>query len=436
VDIDISELSRMCNGQWDNKDFVTVTGYSIDSRTINPGDLFIPLIADRDGHEFISSAMEAGAAAHLFSHGERFGPAIKVADTSEALKRLGREALKKLSATTLGITGSVGKTTTKDMARSCYATLHKTWASDRSYNNEIGLPLTILAAPDDSKFLILEMGARGIGHIRELCEISRPQIGIITRIGLAHSEYFGDIKKIIRAKGELVESLDSGGLAVLNHDDQNVKNLKERTSADVIFYGTEGGDVVGGNIVLDHELKPSFEIESPWGNSHVRLNISGEHNVANALAAASAALYSNVPLEEVVNGLETVEVSPLRMETFLSSSGALVINDSYNANPMSMKAALETLVSSGRENLFAVLGVMAELGEESAARHKDIGEFAELCNVEVISIGVQEYEGAVVASIDEAINLLKNQFFLDETAAVLIKGSRVVGLEGVADSLK
>ena len=425
----------MCGGIVQNEHSNFATGYSIDSRTIKQGDLFIPLIAERDGHDYIAAALDAGAVAHLYSHGEPHGTAIKVDNTLEALQRLGREVIKKIEGTTIGITGSVGKTTTKDMLRSCFASSYSVWASDRSFNNEIGVPLTILSSPENVDFLILEMGARAIGQIKNLCQIASPGVGIVTRIGIAHSEYFGDLDQTILAKGELVESLDASGLAVLNNDDGHVKNLKDRTSAEVLLYGAKSGDVVGQNISVCGDLKTRFHLRSPWGNSDVLLNVPGAHNVTNALAAAATALYFNVPIDEVISGLESVEISPLRNETFRTSSGMLVINDSYNANPLSMRAALDVLISTGRSNLVAILGLMAELGEEYEMSHREIGEIAESNNISVISVDVEEYGGRLTSNVEEATEVLKDTFSLDGNTTLLLKGSRVAGLESIADAL-
>ena len=435
MELDIIEIARMCGGQLGKITPATISGYSIDSRTTQPGDLFIPLIAERDGHDYISDAIQAGAVAHLYSQGKYEKNAIYVENTLEALQRLGRVAFEEASAVSIGVTGSVGKTTTKDMLKACFAQHHFSWASERSFNNEIGVPLSILSSPANTEFLILEMGARGIGHIRKLCEISKPSVGVVTSIGIAHSEFFGDLSQIILAKGEIVESLDTDGLAVLNNDDPNVRKLQNRTSADVLLCGTQGGDVVAENIRINSELKPNFVLSSPWGSSPVCLNVSGEHNIANALAAAGTAMYFDVPISKVVNALESVEISPFRMETYETSRGMLVINDSYNANPLSMTAALKTLISSRRKNLIAILGVMAELGDEHTRSHIEIGDFAKSNNVEIISINIKEYGGQLASSIEEALQILDEKSNMGEDTAILIKGSRVVGLEALAKKI-
>ena len=435
MDIELSDIATIFNNQSKKNVSGLVTGFSVDSRTVQEGDLFIPLIAQRDGHEFIADAISGGAIGHLYSHGEPQKNGIKVNDTMEALHTLACEARNKLGALTIGITGSVGKTTTKDMINECLSAVSTVTASKQSFNNEIGVPLTILSSLPETEYLVIEMGARGIGHIRTLCEIANPKIGVVTCIGIAHSEFFGGISQTIQAKGELVEHLGIDGLAVLNNDDDNVRDLRNRTSAEILTYGCGSGDVVAENITIGSDLKPSFTLRSPWGNSELNLNTTGAHNVTNALAAAATAMYTNVPISKVVEALETLEISPLRMETFKTAGGGLVINDSYNANPLSMKAALGALASSGRKELIAVLGVMAELGNEHESSHLEIGELAKSEGIDVISIKVEEYGGHIVETVDEAFQALTSMTNLGSDTAVLLKGSRIAALESLATKL-
>ena len=435
MNLKMTEIALLCGVSTENIDPDLVTGYSTDSRTIRKGDLFVPLIAERDGHDFISAALEAGAVGYLYSHGQPNKKGIHVNDTLAALQRLAVEAHNRLDAKTIGITGSVGKTTTKDMLHSCLSDECSTWASSGSFNNEIGVPLTILSAPVGTDFLIVEMGARGVGHIHQLCLIAKPNVGVVTCIGNAHSEFFGGISQTIDAKGELIESLEKDDLAVLNYDDPNVRELGTRTSAEVLLYGIGGGEVVAENIALDSELKASFDLCTPWGNSAIRLNIPGKHNITNALAAAATAMHSKVSIAAVASALESVEISPLRMEIFESASGTLVINDAYNANLLSMKAALSALATSGRKHLVAVLGVMAELGDDHISSHKEIGKIAKSNDIDVISVNVKEYGGQVVKNIDEAYHALENKVNDPQSTAVLLKGSRVVALENLAKKI-
>ena len=433
--IDLGKVASILGDQDATNLTGQITGYSTDSRTIEKGDLFIPLIAERDGHDFIEDAISSGAIGHLYSHGTDLKNGIKVNSTIEALHTLAGEAIRQLQPVGIGITGSVGKTTTKDMIRECLNPSFKVWASERSFNNEIGVPLTILSSPSETEYLILEMGARGIGHIEKLCQIANPKVGVVTCIGIAHSEFFGGLANTINAKGELIESLEEDGLAVLNYDDLNVRQLGSRTSTEILLYGMEGGDVVAENITLKSGLKANFILRSPWGSSEIQLNVPGKHNVTNALAAASVAMHAGAPISTVASGLESVQISPLRMETFETSSGMLIINDTYNANPLSMKAALNSLVETGRKDLIAVLGVMAELGDDHVSSHEEIGEIAKSNEVDVISLNVREYGGHLVSTIDEAYRTVEDKADDPQNTALLLKGSRVVALETLAQKL-
>ena len=432
MDIDLGNIASILGDENATNLSGVATGYSTDSRTTEKGDLFIPLIAERDGHDFIEQALSSGAIGHLYSHGRAQRNGIKVTSTIEALHTLASEAFRQLDPVGIGVTGSVGKTTTKDMLRGCLTPSFKVWASERSFNNEIGVPLTILSSPSETEYLILEMGARGIGHIQKLCQIANPKVGVVTCIGNAHSEFFGGLENTINAKAELVESLQEDSLAVLNFDDINVRELGSRTSSEILLFGMEGGDVVAENIIVDSDLKASFDMRSPWGSSKIQLNIPGKHNVTNALAAAAVAMHAGAPISSVVSGLESVEISPLRMETFATPSGILIINDAYNANPLSMKAALSSLVATGRRNLVAVLGVMAELGDDHVSSHQEIGEIARSNDVGVISLNVKEYGGHLVSTIDEAYQVIKDKIQDPQNTALLLKGSRVVALETLA----
>lgn len=432
MDIELGKIASILGDRNATNLSGLVTGYSTDSRITEKGDLFIPLIAERDGHDFIDQAISSGAIGHLYSHGTAQKNGIKVTSTLEALHTLAGEAIRQLDSVGIGITGSVGKTTTKDMIRECLNSSFKVWASERSFNNEIGVPLTILSSPSETEYLILEMGARGIGHIQKLCQIANPKVGVVTCIGNAHSEFFGGLANTINAKGELVESLQEDALAVLNFDDLNVRELSSRTSAEILLYGMEGGDVVAENIMVNSDLKASFDMRSPWGSSKIQLNVPGKHNITNALAAAAVAMHAGAPISSVVSGLESVEISPLRMETFATPSGILIINDSYNANPLSMKAALSSLVATGRRNLVAVLGVMAELGDDHVSSHEEIGEMAKSHDVDVISLNVKEYGGQLVSSIDDAYWAATDKIQDPQNTALLLKGSRVVALENLA----
>ena len=410
-----------------------VDGVAIDSRLIAGGELFVPVVAARDGHLFVEDAMRAGAAAYLTSEGAQGGTAVEVKDTMVALADLARWWRSRLtSGRVAAVTGSVGKTSTKDLLRSVLCRRYVTTASPRSFNNELGVPLTILAADESSEAVVVEMGARAPGHLRALCDIARPSVGLVTSVTAAHTEFFGTIDDVARAKGELVEALPSAGTAVLNADDALVAAMRELTSANVVTFGLGAGDVRASDVVVDDDLRAVFRLESPWGATGIALRARGEHQVANALAAAAAALAMDATLDEVARGLADAELSPWRMELLRTSSGALVLNDAYNANPASTAAALRALARLDAARHVAVLGPMAELGALGADAHREIGALARELGIRVIAVGAPEYGGDNVAGLAEARRALGD---VGEGDAVLVKGSRVAGLERLAAEL-
>ncbi|HEX2380993.1 MAG TPA: UDP-N-acetylmuramoyl-tripeptide--D-alanyl-D-alanine ligase, partial [Acidimicrobiales bacterium] len=399
------------------------------------GSLFVPILAERDGHAFIADAVRAGAVAYLTSQPSRDAAtaAVVVADTATALLALGRHARTRLPDRVIGITGSVGKTTVKDLTRAALAPRYSAHANDRSFNNELGVPLTLANAPDDTDVTVVEMGARGRGHIAFLCDVARPTIGIVTAVELAHTELFGSLEEVAAAKSELVEALPGGGVAILNADRPLVLAMASRTAAQVITFGIDatGVDVTAAAIEVDDELRPSFELRSPWGNASVRLPVAGLHQVSNALAAASAALATGVTPEEVAAGLATASISPWRMELRRASSGAIVINDAYNANPASTEAALRSLAALPARRRIAVLGVMAELGEAGPAEHQRIARLAKDLGIDALAVDAPDYGVPVVHGIEGVLAVLHPE----DGDAVLVKASRVAGLEVLASAL-
>jgi UDP-N-acetylmuramoyl-tripeptide--D-alanyl-D-alanine ligase len=414
---------------------VEVSGVSIDSRELVLGELFVPVVAERDGHEFIEAALERGAPAYLTAAPEAVdgpGTAVLVDDTGVALARLGQAARRRLPSPVVGITGSVGKTTTKDLVSSVLGLRLRTHASLRSFNNELGVPLTLVNAPDDTEATVVEMGARGLGHIAELCEVAAPTIGVVTTVEMVHTEMFGDLDAIARAKGELIEALPADGTAVLNADNPFVAEMAERTDARVLLVGIDAGDIRADGVELSAELQARFRLASPWGDAEVELGIRGSHNVHNALAAAAVGLVCGLDLSEVVRGLAQAEGSPWRMELRRAAGGAMVLNDAYNAGPASMNAALHALARIDARRRIAVLGPMAELGEHHEQAHREVALQAELFDIELIAVAAPDYTGESLPDIDAALDRLGQ---LGEHDAVLVKGSRVAGLERLAHQL-
>ncbi|MFW0789609.1 UDP-N-acetylmuramoyl-tripeptide--D-alanyl-D-alanine ligase [Gordonia sp. CPCC 205333] len=432
-----SDIAAATGGELIGPD-TTVTSAAIDSRVLTPGQLFVPIVAERDGHDFIPTAVAAGATAYLTSEDVESAPgvaAIRVSDTASALADLGRAARRRVPGRIVGVTGSVGKTSTKDLLSGVLASTYRTAASEKSFNNELGLPLTLLGAPDDTEAVVLEMGARGIGHIATLCDIAEPDVGVLTRVEGVHLELFGSIEAVAQTKGELIASLPDDGVAVLNADDPNVLAMRTRTSARVLTYGLSSGvDVFADDVVLDDQLRASFVLHTPWGSAPVALGARGEHQVPNALAAAAAGGGLGVTVESIVTGLADAALSGLRMELSTLGSGLTVINDAYNANPTSMAAALRSLARLDARRRVAVLGTMAELGPDAPAAHREIAALATSLGINVVAVAEPGYGDGVthVGDVEAAADALAG---LGASDAVLVKGSRVAALERVVGLL-
>ena len=432
MELRCTDLAVATGGRLDGPD-VAFDGASIDSRSIGLGQPFVPIVAERDGHAFVPAALAAGAAAYLTSAPPQGGSAVVVEDTVAALQSAGRLARSTLADVTpvVGVTGSLGKTSVKDLLAAILSRRLRTAASERSFNNELGVPLTLLNAPGATDAVVVEMGARDTGHIAELCAVASPTIGIVTRVAAVHTEIFGSIDEVARAKAELVRALPANGTAVLNAGDERVAAMASETEAAVLTFGS-GGAVHATDVALDGSLCATFQLRSPWGDAEVRLGARGGHQVENAIAAAAAALVCGMSLEDVVGGLAAGVLSPWRMELATAPSGAVVLNDAYNANPLSMAAALESLAALPARRRTAVLGVMAELGQGSDEAHAVVGALAARLDIRVIAVAAPAYGGEDVPDIDAALVALGT---LAEGDAVLVKGSRVAHLEQLAARL-
>ncbi len=393
----VEEIARVTGGRASGPADRQVDGATMDSRALRPGQLFVALRGERDGHDFVAAARNAGAGAVLVDHDVESAddePTVIVDDTALALTVLGRHARARLDEVVvggrplavIGVTGSVGKTSVKDLTAAATSRSRRTAASLRSFNNELGVPLTLLEAHDETEVAIVEMGARGIGHVRDLCEIAHPTIGVVTAVALAHTEAFGTIEDVARAKGELVEALPSDGTAVLNLRDDRVAAMASRTSARVLTYGIDQGDVRAEGVVLDDHLRPMFRLATPWGDEEVTLAVRGRHNAENAAAAAAAALAAGADLAGVVEGLAVAALSPWRMELGVTPRGARVLNDAYNANPTSMLAALDALADLPAERHTAVLGPMAELGDHAESEHLRVADRAAELGIRLVAV--------------------------------------------------
>ncbi len=463
IALSLAEIAEVVGGQTHDipDPSVLVTGEVVrDSREAGPGSLFVAFVGERvDGHDFAAQVVEAGAVAVLASRPVGV-PAIVVEDVQSALGALARHVVARLGATLVALTGSAGKTSTKDLIAQVLRSKAPTVFTPGSLNNEIGLPLTALTATEETKFLVLEMGARGIGHIRYLTGLTPPRIGLVLNVGSAHIGEFGGREQIAQAKGELVESLppaEEGGVAVLNADDPYVRAMASRTKAKVILFGESGeADVSAENVRLTDSGQPSFRLHTPSGASDVTMRLYGEHHVSNALAAAAVAHELGMSADEIARALsEAGSLSRWRMEVTERPDGVTVVNDAYNANPESMKAALRALAAMGEASrakggrTWAVLGKMAELGDEALAEHDAVGRLAVRLNVsKLVAVGGREAawlqlgaynegswgeESVHVSDAQAAVDLLRSE--LRPGDVVLVKASRSVGLESVAQAL-
>jgi UDP-N-acetylmuramoyl-tripeptide--D-alanyl-D-alanine ligase len=422
-----AELAAHLGGELVGPD-VSIEGASIDSRTIRHGQLYVPIVAERDGHAFIPAALEAGAPAYVTAHEPVGGTAVRVRDTAAALLSLGALARGRVGGA-IGITGSVGKTTTKDLLAGCLASTFPTAASEGSFNNELGLPLTLLNAPEAARRVVLEMGVRRVGDIERLCQVARPDVGIVTSVAMAHAQYLGDLDGVARAKGELVAALPASGLAVLNFDDPRVRDMASLSACPVLGYGTGAdADVRADDITLDRDLRLRFRLSSPWGQTEIRLALHGAHQVANALAAATVALWCGVPIDAVAGALAESQGSPWRMEVHHVPGGPVVVVDCFNAIPASAEAAVRSLAALPGERKLALLGLMAELGDRSESEHRRIALVAQQLGIDVVGYETGLYGEAHVTGVDEAVALMGT---IGPGDAALIKGSRVARLEDV-----
>ncbi len=404
----------------------TIDGASFDSRTLTGGELFVPLVAERDGHDFIPAALNAGAGAYLTAHDPVGGIAIQVDDTAVALMDLARWARQRLNIPVVGVTGSVGKTSTKDLIVSALGHRRVT-ANQRSFNNEQGLPVTVLSADADTEVLVVEMGMRGHGQIAQLCEIARPTIGVVTAVAAAHTELVGGIDQVARAKQELVESLPRSGVAILNADDERVIAMASATEAEVISFG-QCGEVRIDDLTLDHLARPRFRVSTPWGSASVELAVSGVHMASNAAAAIAVAGVIDNSIDAAVDGLATGSLTGSRMEITVTDTGAIIIDDAYNANPTSMTAALHAAAEVEGQRRIAVVGAMGELDDPVAA-HREIADLAIEMGFELVPVGTDLY------GVDPATDPVAALGPLGVGDVVIVKASLLSGLQAVARDL-
>jgi UDP-N-acetylmuramoyl-tripeptide--D-alanyl-D-alanine ligase len=452
----LAEVARLTAARVDGADpAAVVTGpVEVDSRQVGRGSLFAALVGERtDGHDHAAAAVSAGAVAVLAARPMPGVPCLVVPDVLAALQTLAQAVFARDQPLTIGVTGSSGKTSTKDLLAQVLGGFGETLAPQGSFNNELGLPLTLLRRTATTRYAALEYSARGVGHIAFLAGLARPDVAVVLNVGSAHLGEFGSPEGIAQAKGELVEAARSG--AVLNADDPRVAAMRSRTPAPVTTFGAGAdADVRAADVALDGDGRASFRLLAPQGEATVTLRVLGEHAVSNALATAAAVLSAGVSddVPRVADLLSAAEPrSRWRMEVAERADGVTVVNDAYNANPESMRAALKTLKTmsrGGTRRTVAVLGAMGELGDGAREQHMDLGRFLVRLDVsQLVVVGPEAggiHAGAVlegswgsesvhVDGVDSAVALLRAEVRPGDV--VLVKASRAAGLERVAAAL-
>ena len=418
IPLSLSDVAELTSGELTPAGWAEeVTGVAIDSRRVDEGDLFV---AVGGGADFRTHAFARGAAAVLVPD-----------DAFIALGALGAAVRARSAARVVGITGSTGKTSTKDILAALVAPHARTVAAERSFNNELGVPLTLCRLEPDTEICIVELAMRGLGQIAELCAIARPDLGLITSVGPAHLELVGSLEGVVRAKGELLDALPSGGVAIVP---AGVDGLA-REHLDLRTFGPDG---VKSFEVVDGLARARFDLRGR--TLELELNFTARHHAENTLAALLAYEALGLPLERAQEGANRIEFSAWRGEEVSLPGGGLLINDAWNANPASMRAALEHLAqrAEGRRRV-AVLGDMAELGPDGPGYHEEIGRLARELEVTVLAVGplAKDYlagdQDTWASSVDEALELIDD--VVRPGDCVLVKGSRAVGLEAVAEVL-
>ena len=451
--LNLQEILAATGGSCENAQSVEFCGVNTDSRSIKAGELFVALSGENfDGHNYCAKALELGAAGVVISHDVAGLPQnaviIKVDDTLKAYQLIAkawRDKQKNLKV--VAVTGSNGKTSTKDLIAACLAVKYNVVKTEANFNNEIGLPKTLLNIKPDTEIAVVEMGMRGLGQIRALCELASPDVAVVTNVGETHMELLGSMENIAKAKGEIVEDLTAQQFAVLNNDDAFVRAMADKTAAQAVTYGCgEDACVRAENVVLNADGSEFDCVCARTGErEHIVLPLLGEHNVYNALAAIGVAVTFNVPLAQVKTALKDIKLTGKRQE-FVQIGAVTVINDAYNASPASMASALKTLhaVKSAKGGrAVAVLADMLELGALSQSAHAEVGEMAAAEGVDVlitygeeaVNIGKAAQKGGVKTFIckdrAEAAKILSG--VVRNNDIILLKGSHSMHVDGLID---
>jgi UDP-N-acetylmuramoyl-tripeptide--D-alanyl-D-alanine ligase len=446
----LSRVAEAVGGELRGDD-VEVSRAVVDGRAAGPGALFVAIRGERaDGHDFIEQAFASGASAALVERVAADHPHVLVEDATDAFLALAASERRAMEASVVAITGANGKTSTKDLAAAVLSTRFGVHASPASFNNEVGVPLTVLGAPPKTEMLVCELGARHVGDHARLTSVVDPDVVVVTNAGVAHLQEFGSWENVVAATAEPVEALGEGAIAVLSADDRAVRDLSERTAAEVLTFGlADDADVRATEVELDREGRARFTLRSGGESEPVELSVPGAHMVPNALAAASCGLAFGLTAAECATGLKDAAISRWRMEISETSGGLRLVNDAYNANPDSMAAGLKAARWIARDRrLVAVLGHMAELGSVSAEEHEALGRLVTRIGVDrLVTVGgeaeaiaraalLEGMEPDAVRSVGSASEAVEDVRGLARPGdVVFLKGSRVVALERVAEAL-
>lgn len=443
------QLNEILQGQLSGDGSGAIAGVSIDTRTLNPGEVYFALIGERlDGHDYIEQAIAAGAAGVVVAESypaanDGAVPMITVKDTLQALTTLGKTMRHRFTQPVVAITGSCGKTTVKEMCGSIFRQAGATLCPTRSFNNHIGLPLTLCQLSAEHKYAILEIGTNHPGEIAALVAIAQPTVAVVNNVGPAHLEGFGTVAAVAQEKGDIYTGLGADGVAVINRDDAFADEFIQRCQAHVILTYSlrQSADVMARSIHFNQQACAEFTLISQVHDCHVTLPLPGEHQVANALAAVSCALACGLSLAMIATGLMAIESVPGRWQSQTGVNGVTLIDDTYNANPKSVTAALECLVKHPGKHWF-VLGDMAELGEGASQLHAEIGALAKTLGVDRLftvgnlSAAASQAFGEQAQHFNDKqdlITVLKKT--VDKEVLLVVKGSRSAKMESIIEAL-
>lgn len=454
ISLNLKQISGWIDGKVIKGDEnLIIKGISIDSRNIEEGCLFIPLIGKHlNGHQFIKNAFQNGAIASLTQEDlclhELDGVIIKVSNTKDALQKLAKEYRRMFNIPCIAVTGSTGKTTTKDMIACILSRRFKVLKNKGNYNNEIGLPLTVLDLDNDIELMVLEMGMSGYGEIDKLADIVRPDVSIITNIGVSHIEKLGSREGILKAKMEITNYFGKKNILILNADDQLLYKLKDSFSFEVLYFSLKGKGDLNVYDIVKYEKGMGFKVKYKEKNFGVYLPALGIHNVYNAAAAITASLIFGIDEQAIIEGLKNFELEKMRMN-IINFGDCILVNDAYNASPDSMKAALDVIIDIKADRHIAVLGNMLELGEWSERAHREIGEYisakgidilitvgeyAKFIADEAIKNGFKKTNVYVCSNNNEAHDILK--MIIRKGDLILFKGSRGMKLEEIINNIQ